>query len=294
MRRRRFTGDHKAARFSHSAPEREQFPRPVRGCRVVYQHIGGPGHRTSASVLCSDAVAKGTEGDRDFHQQSRSSPRTRHEPGPVGDESDEDDKDDEQAHPPRAVPEPRSRGGRQGASRSTRHPPSARAAYRNRSCSRFSRPCQNSTASGTTRNPPQCGAPAPARPPDTAPPARRTRRPGPPGPPPPTTGRWPTRPTASRAAGSGSTRRSRPGRCAGPFPSRRPAGPSDATGTAATRAGSRPAHGPCATRSWCRRRTPARRSASAAPCGNWAGPPRPPWRRPWRSARTARPPSRPA
>lgn len=45
----------------------------------------------------------------------------------------------------------------QGASRSTDQVPSARATYRSRSCSRFSRPCQNSTDSGTTRNPPQCG-----------------------------------------------------------------------------------------------------------------------------------------
>jgi hypothetical protein len=45
----------------------------------------------------------------------------------------------------------------QGLSRSTRQLPSGSATYRNRSCSRFSRPCQNSTDCGATRKPPQCG-----------------------------------------------------------------------------------------------------------------------------------------
>lgn len=46
---------------------------------------------------------------------------------------------------------------RQGLSRSTDQPPSVLTTYRSRSCSRFSRPCQNSTDSGITRKPPQCG-----------------------------------------------------------------------------------------------------------------------------------------
>lgn len=70
MRKRRFTVDHKAVRFSHLVPDREQFYRLVRGCRVAYQYMDGPFHRTSASPLRSDAVAKGTEAGRDFHQQS--------------------------------------------------------------------------------------------------------------------------------------------------------------------------------------------------------------------------------
>src|SRR5690606_40632777 len=52
--------------------------------------------------------------------------------------------------------QPTSAGRDQGASRSTTQPSPARR-NRSRSCRRFGRPCQNSTVSGTTRNPPQCG-----------------------------------------------------------------------------------------------------------------------------------------
>src|SRR5690348_5205083 len=46
-------------------------------------------------------------------------------------------------------------GWRYGARRSTVQPVGVRR-YRSRSWSRFARPCQNSTVSGTTRTPPQC------------------------------------------------------------------------------------------------------------------------------------------
>src|SRR5687768_16620252 len=43
-----------------------------------------------------------------------------------------------------------------GDSRSTTHPVSS-GRYRSRSWRRLSLPCQNSSSSGSTRNPPQCG-----------------------------------------------------------------------------------------------------------------------------------------
>ena len=104
----------------------------------------------------------------------------------------------------------RRRRSAHGASRSQR--PGTRPSRRNRSrsCSRSGRPCQNSTASGASRKPPQCGghgivAVAEAVPrrrarPARARPARRS----------PSTAARPTRRAASRAAGCGSRPRSPP------------------------------------------------------------------------------------
>ncbi len=61
-----------------------------------------------------------------------------------------------------------------------------------------------------------------------------------------------------------------------------------ATGTAARSPGRPRARRPCASRSWCRRRSLARRPPSAAPSATTGGRGWRPWRPPSRSARTGR------